>query len=448
MASDPATTPAGISSAATGAGESPQAVPGDGHAITEAEMPTLHRSVESIRDDFPILSRRIGEAPLSYLDNGATAQKPDSVIRAMDRYYREHNSNVHRGAHTLSAEATDLYEGARRKVAAFIGAAEREVIFTRNVTAGLNLVAQSWGGANLREGDRIVLTEMEHHANIVPWYLVAQRTGAELEFVPVDEEGRLDPSAFGAALEREPKVVAFTHVSNVLGTVNPVAEMVAASREAGALTVVDGAQAAPRLPVDVNEIGADFYGFTGHKLYGPTGIGVMWGRRELLDRMEPFEGGGSMINKVTPGKITWAEVPAKFEAGTPAVAEAAGLGAAIDWIEGIGIETIGGLERELAAYALEQLKEIPGLRIFGPPGNEEREGIISFELDGLHPHDISEILDRHGVAVRAGHHCAQILMRRLGVAATTRASFAAYNTTDEVDRMVEGLHDARRIFGL
>lgn len=448
MASDPATSPAGVSPATTGAGESPQPVSGAGHAITEPEMPTLHRSVESIRDDFPILSRRIGEAPLSYLDNGATAQKPDSVIRAMDRYYRRHNSNVHRGAHTLSAEATDLYEGARRKVAAFIGAAEREVIFTRNVTAGLNLVARSWGEANLRRGDRIVLTEMEHHANIVPWYMVAQRTGAELEFVPVDEEGRLDGSAFAAALEREPKVVAFTHVSNVLGTVNPVADMVAAAREAGALTVVDGAQAAPRLPVDVAAIGADFYGFTGHKLYGPTGVGVMWGRRVLLDELEPFEGGGSMINRVTPKKITWAEVPARFEAGTPAVAEAVGLGAAVDWIESVGIETIGGLERELAAYALDQLKDVPGLRIFGPPDNEEREGIISFELDGIHPHDISEILDRHGVAVRAGHHCAQILMRRLGVAATTRASFAAYNTTDEVDRMVEGLHDARRIFGL
>lgn len=440
MASDPATRQT-AAPATAGAGLHEEAAP-------EPELPTLHRSAESIREDFPILTRMIGEAPLAYLDNGATAQKPAVVIEAMDRYYREHNSNVHRGAHTLSAEATDLYEGARRRVADFIGGSDREVIFTRNVTAGLNLVAQSWCEANLREGDRVLLTEMEHHANIVPWYLAARRVGAELEFVPVDDEGRLDLDFFRTALEREPKVFAVTQVSNVLGTINPVTELIAAAREAGAMTVVDGAQAAPRLPVDVREIGADFYGFTGHKLYGPTGIGVMWGRREILEQLEPFEGGGSMINKVTPDLITWAEVPAKFEAGTPAVAEAVGLAAAIEWVESIGIETIGGLERELAAYALPRLLEVPGMRIFGPSGTTEREGIISFEVDGIHPHDISEILDRHGVAVRAGHHCAQILMRRLGVAATTRASFAAYNTPDEVDRLIEGLDDARRIFDL
>lgn len=410
--------------------------------------PTPTRSVESIRADFPILEREVKGKPLSYLDNGATVQKPAAVIEAMDRYYREHNANVHRGVHTLSEEATDLYEGARRKTAAFLGAPEREIVFTRNVTAALNLVAQSWGAANLAPGDRILLTEMEHHANIVPWYLIAQRTGAELEFVPVDGEGRLDRSALTEALGRGPKVFAFAHVSNVLGTVNPAAELVAEARAAGALTVVDGAQAAPRMPVDVAAIDADFYGFTGHKLYGPTGIGVLHGRREVLERMEPFEGGGSMINKVTREKITWSAVPARFEAGTPPIAEAVGLGAAIDWIGEVGIDVVSAHERELTAYALPRLAEVPGLSIFGPSTVEDREGIISFELEGVHPHDVSEILDRHGVAVRAGHHCAQILMRCLGVAATTRASFAVYNTPTEVDRLIEALHDTRRIFGL
>ena len=447
MALDP--TPAGIpapgsdrsESGATGAAAPPP-------AATEPESPTLHRSVDSIRADFPILGREVKGVPLSYLDNGATVQKPAAVIEAMDRYYREHNANVHRGVHTLSEEATELYEGARRRAAAFLGAAEREIVFTRNVTAALNLVAQSWGQANLRPGDRILLTEMEHHANIVPWYLVARRTGAELEFAPIDDEGRLDRAAVTEALGRGPKVFALTQVSNVLGTINPVAELVAEARAAGALTVVDGAQSAPRMRIDVAELGADFFGFTGHKLYGPTGIGVLHGRRELLDAMEPFEGGGSMINKVTAEEITWASAPAKFEAGPPPIAEAVGLAAAIEWIESVGIETIAGHERELAAYALPRLAEVPGLRVFGPPTDEGREGIISFELDGVHPHDVSEILDRHGVAVRAGHHCAQILMRRLGVAATTRASFAAYNTREEVDRLVDALHDARRIFGL
>lgn len=418
------------------------------HASTDWAAPTLSRSVESIRADFPILEREIKGKPLAYLDNGATVQKPAAVIEAMDRYYREHNANVHRGAHTLSAEASDLYEGARGKVAGLLGAVPREIVFTRNVTAALNLVAQSWGSANLGPGDRILLTEMEHHANIVPWYLVAKRTGAELEFVPVDDEGRLDRAALTEALAREPKVFAFTHVSNVLGTVNPATELVAEARAAGAMTVVDGAQSVPRMPVDVREIGADFYGFTGHKLYGPTGIGVLYGRREMLDSMEPFEGGGSMINKVTREKITWAEVPAKFEAGTPPIAEAAGLGAAVDWINGLGIETIAAHERDLTAYALPRLAEVPGMRIFGPSDLVDREGLISFELEGIHPHDISEILNSHGVAVRAGHHCAQILMQRLDVAATTRASFAVYNTPEEVDHLIEALHDARRIFQL
>ncbi|MBN8870418.1 MAG: cysteine desulfurase [Solirubrobacterales bacterium] len=406
-------------------------------------------SVDQIRAQFPILGREVKGKPLTYLDNGATSQKPLAVIEAMDRYYREHNANVHRGVHTLSEEATDLYEGARAKVAGLLGApSPREVVFTRNVTAALNLVAQSWGAANLGPGDRILLTEMEHHANIVPWYLVAQRTGAELEFAPIDEEGRLDRGALAEALARGPKVFAFTHVSNVLGTKNPVAELIAEAKAAGALTVVDGAQSVPKFPVDVTEVGADFYGFTGHKLYGPTGIGVIWGRRELWEGLEPFEGGGSMINKVTPEKITWASVPAKFEAGTPPIAEAAGLAAAVDWVQEVGFPVIEAHEAELTAYALPRLADVPGLTIFGPDDTVDREGIISFELDGVHPHDVSEILDRHGVAVRAGHHCAQILMRKLGVAATTRASFAAYNTTDEVDTLIEALHDARRVFDL
>ena len=414
---------------------------------SSATAPPAPASVEEIRAQFPILDRRVKGEPLVYLDNGATSQKPLAVIEAIDAYYREHNANVHRGVHQLSEEATDLYENARAKVAALLRAGDpREIVFTRNVTAGLNLVAQSWGAANLGPGDRILLTEMEHHANVVPWYMVAQRTGAELEFAPIDDEGRLDRTAFSEALARGPKVFAFSHVSNVLGTRNPAAELVAEARAAGALTVVDGAQSVPKFPVDVREIGADFYGFTAHKLYGPTGIGAMWGRRELWEEMEPFEGGGSMINKVTKEKITWASVPARFEAGTPAIAEAAGLAAAIDWVSGVGFDFIDSHEKELTAYALPRLADVPGLRIFGPSSTEDREGIISFELDGVHPHDVSEILDRHGVAVRAGHHCAQVLMRCLGVPATTRASFAVYNTKAEVDTLIEALHDARRIF--
>ncbi|MGK2931298.1 MAG: aminotransferase class V-fold PLP-dependent enzyme [Solirubrobacterales bacterium] len=410
--------------------------------------PALPRSLESIRAEFPILSREINGHPLSYLDSGATVQKPVAVIEAVDRYYREHNSNVHRGAHTLSQEATELYEGARAKVARHMNAHPREIVFTRNITGAINLVAQSWGRANLGPGDRILLTEMEHHSNIVPWYLIAERTGAELEFVEVDGDGQLERAHLTECLAREPKIFAFTHVSNVLGTTNPVGEIVAEARAAGAVTLIDGAQSAPRLKLDMAAIGADFYGFTGHKFYGPTGIGVLYGRRELLNELEPFEGGGSMISKVTKDKITWAEVPAKLEAGTPPIAEAAGLGAAVDWIDGLGIDAIAAHERELGEYAIQKLKEVPGLTLFGPADMTDREAIFSFDLEGVHPHDISEILDRHGVAVRAGHHCAQILMKRLEVPATTRASYAVYNTNEETERLIEALHDARRVFGL
>ncbi len=417
-------------------------------AIAPVTSPAPPRSIEEIRAEFPILSRRVHGEPLAYLDNGATAQKPLTVIEALDRYWRDQNANVHRGVHTLSEEATFLYERARKTVARHVSADPREVIFTRNVTGSLNLVAHAWGRANVGAGDRIVLTEMEHHSNVVPWYLLAREVGAELEWVPVDDDGRLDMDALTSALERGPKLVAVAHISNVLGTVNPVAEIARLAREAGALTVVDGAQAAPKLRLDMAELGADFYGFTGHKLYGPTGVGVLYGRRELLEAMEPFEGGGSMIRRVAKDTITWASVPARFEAGTPPIAEAIGLAAAIDWVDELGLAAIHAHEQELTAYALERLAEVPDLRIFGPPAGEDRTGIVSFELRGVHAHDVSEILDRHAIAVRAGHHCAQVLMERLGVAATTRASFAAYNTRDEIDRLVEALHDVRRVFEL
>jgi cysteine desulfurase/selenocysteine lyase len=415
---------------------------------TATSSPTLPRSLAEIRAEFPILAREVHGQPVAYLDNGATAQKPLAVLEALDRFNRESNANVHRGVHTLSEEATNLYEGARRRIARHIGAEDREVIFTRNVTGAINLVASSWGRANVGQGDRIVLTEMEHHSNVVPWYLLARQVGAELDWVPVTDEGRLDIEALGAALERGPKIVAVAHVSNVLGTINPIAEITRMAHDAGALVLVDGAQAAPKMSLDMGDLGADFYGFTGHKLYGPTGVGVLWGRRELLDAMGPYEGGGSMIHKVTKQEITWATVPARFEAGTPPIDEAVGLAAAIDWVDELGTEAIHAHEADLTAYALERLAEVPGLRVFGPPAGDDRTGIVSFELEGVHAHDVSEILDRHAVAVRAGHHCAQVLMERLGVAATTRASFAVYNTREEVDRLIDGLLDARRVFEL
>ncbi len=417
-------------------------------ATASVTSPARSRSIEEIRSQFPILRREVHGKPLAYLDNGATAQKPLAVIEALDTYWSEHNANVHRGVHTLSEEATGLYEGARATIARHVGANPRDVIFTRNVTGSLNLVAQAWGRANVGEGDRILLTEMEHHSNIVPWYLLAQEVGAQLDWVPVDDEGRLDMTALAAALERGPKVLGVAHISNVLGTVNPLPEIVRLAHDAGAIVVVDGAQAAPKLPLDLPELGADFYGFTGHKLYGPTGVGVLYGRGELLESMGPYEGGGSMIRKVTKERITWADVPARFEAGTPPIGEAIGLAAAVEWLDGIGLEAAHAHEAELGAYALDRLAEIPGLKVFGPPAGDDRVGIISFEMDGVHAHDVSEILDRHAIAVRAGHHCAQVLMDRLGVAATTRASLAVYNTREEADRLVDGLADVRRVFEL
>ena len=404
--------------------------------------------VEEVRAQFPLLAREQGGVPLAYLDNGATSQKPLAVIDALDRWWRERNANVHRGVYRLSEEATSAFEGARRVVATRLGADFREVIFVRNATEALNLVAYSWGRANVGPGDRILLTEMEHHSNVVPWYQLATEKGAELDWAPIAADGRLDMEALRSLLERGPKLVCVAHVSNVLGTINPIAEVAEMAHEAGALVVVDGAQAGPKLRLDVSALGADFYALTSHKMYGPTGIGALFGRRELLERMPPFIGGGSMIRTVRRDEITWADLPAKFEGGTPPIAEAIGFAAAIEWLDALGLETAHAHEADLTGYALGRLGEIPGLRVFGPPQGDDRAGILSFDLDGVHAHDVSEILDRHAVCVRAGHHCAQILMERLGVAATTRASFAAYNSRREVDRLIEGLQDVRRIFEL
>ncbi len=405
--------------------------------------------IEKVRAAFPALEREVHGRPVAYLDSGASAQRVLASIQAVDRYERRHHSNVHRGSHTLSAEATAAYEGARATVADHVGAADRrEVVFVRNATEAINLVARAWGDANVGEGDRIVLTEMEHHSNIVPWQQLAERSGAEIDWAPVDGGGLLDMDALAGLLERRPKLVALAHVSNVLGTENPVAEIARLAHEAGALVLADGAQAAPKLPLDVAALGVDFYALTGHKLYGPTGIGALWARLDLLRAMPPFLGGGSMIRKVAREGTTYADPPARFEAGTPAIAQAIGMAAALRWLDGLGMEAVLEHERSVTDYALERLSEVPGLRIFGPPRGADRVGPVSFELEGVHPHDVSEILDRHGIAVRAGHHCAQILMDRLGVPATARASFGVYTTPEEIDRLIDGLHDARKVFGL
>jgi cysteine desulfurase/selenocysteine lyase len=406
-------------------------------------------SIEKVRASFPALEREVNGQPVAYLDSGASAQRVLASIQAVDRYERRHHSNVHRGSHTLSAEATEAYEGARATVADHLGAGDRrEIVFVRNATEAINLVARAWGDANVGAGDRILLTEMEHHSNIVPWQQLAERAGAEIDWAPIDAGGQLDMEAFAALLERGPKLVAVTHVSNVLGTENPIAEISRLAHDAGALVLCDGAQSAPKMPVDVAELGVDFYAITGHKLYAPTGIGALWGRLELLREMPPFLGGGSMIRKVTRTGTTYADVPARFEAGTPAIAQAIGMASALRWLDGLGMDAVLEHEREIADYALARVAEVPGLTVFGPPRGPQRVGPVSFEIEGIHAHDVSEILDRHGVAVRAGHHCAQILMDRLGVAATARASFGIYTTPEEIDRLVDGLEDARRVFGL
>jgi cysteine desulfurase / selenocysteine lyase len=408
-------------------------------------------SIEKVRSAFPALEREVHGQPVAYLDSGASAQRVLASIQSVDRYERRHHSNVHRGSHTLSAEATEAYEGARATVADHIGAADRrEVVFVRNATEAINLVARAWGDANVGAGDRIVLTEMEHHSNIVPWQQLAERVGAQVDWAPIDDEGRLDMEAFEALLERGPKLVAVSHVSNVLGTENPIAEISRLAHAAGAKVLADGAQSAPKMPLDMSELGIDFYAITGHKLYGPTGIGALWTRLDLLREMPPFLGGGSMIRKVSREGTTYADVPARFEAGTPAITQAIGMASALRWLDSdsIGMAAVRAHEEQIADYALEQLEEVSGLRVFGPPRGGGRLGPVSFEIEGIHAHDISEILDRHGVAVRAGHHCAQVLMDRLEITATARASFGVYTTPEEIDRLIVGLEDARKVFGL
>ncbi|WP_322807095.1 cysteine desulfurase [Thermanaerothrix sp.] len=405
-------------------------------------------SVEKVRADFPILQREVRPGvKLVYLDSTATAQKPLAVIEAMDKYYRWSNANIHRGVHTLGEEATALYEAARQRVARFINARKtREIVFTRNTTEAINLVAYSWGRSQLRPGDLIVLTEMEHHSNLVPWQILAVEKELRLEFVPVTEDGYLDLATYQRLLDQNPRLVAFTHMSNVLGTINPVAQMVELAHQVGALVLVDGAQSVPHMRIDVQALGVDFLAFSAHKMLGPTGIGVLYAREDLLEQMPPFLGGGDMIKKVQLRSFVPNEVPYKFEAGTPAIAEAVGFAAAIDYLEDVGMEAIATHERELVAYALERLATIPGLKVYGPPA-EHRGGVVSFSIDGVHPHDVAQILDREGIAVRAGHHCAMPLHEKLGVTATTRASFYLYNTLDEVERLVEAVRKVQTIFG-
>ncbi|HMS63523.1 MAG TPA: SufS family cysteine desulfurase [Solirubrobacteraceae bacterium] len=406
-------------------------------------MPALADT--ALAHEFPIL-RREG---LVYLDSAATSQKPRVVIEAMEDLLARHNANVHRAVYPLGVEADERYEGARGRIAAFTGSTPAETIVTKNATEALNLVAHTWGREHVREGDAIILTQAEHHSNIVPWQMLAERAGAHLRYLDVDEEGRLSLDQLNAHLaDGRARLVTVAHVSNVLGTIFPVAEIVARARAAGAATVIDGSQAVPQIPVDVTAIGADFYAWTGHKAYGPTGVGILHGRREILEAMPPFLGGGDMIKTVDFDHATWNDLPWKFEAGTPPVAEVVGLGAAIDFLAAIGMDRVRTHERELTAYALERLADVPGLRVFGPADAADRGALAAFELDGTHPHDVAEIVARDGVCIRAGHHCAQPLMKRLGVGATSRASFAVHNTRDDVDRLVAGLHSVREIFRL
>jgi len=403
--------------------------------------------VARIREDFPILEREVRPGVrLVYLDSTATSQKPLSVIQSMDDVYLHYNANIHRGVHTLAEESTAAYESARQRIAAFIGAAHpREVIYTRNTTESINLVAYSWGLANLKTGDVIILTEMEHHSNLVPWQIIAGMTGARLEFIPVTEDGFLDLDVYKKLLELKPKLVAFTHMSNVLGTINPAKEIVAAAHSAGALTLIDGAQSVPHFPVNVRDLNVDFLAFSAHKMVGPTGIGALYGREALLEAMPPFMGGGDMIRKVFLRSFTPNELPHKFEAGTPAVAEAVGFGAAVDYLSKIGMAPIAEHEQALAAYALEHMKDIPGIRILGPSA-EYKGGVVSFALEGIHPHDIAQVLDGDGIAVRAGHHCAMPLHERYHLPATARASFYLYTTREEIDLLVKGIGKVQKLF--
>ena len=403
----------------------------------------------AIRADFPILDRRINDRPLVFLDSAASSQKPVHVLDAMMRIYRTSYANVHRGAYTLSQESTEAYEEARRKVARFLNATtDEEVIFTRSATAAMNQFAYGWGLNTLKPGDRVLTSVMEHHANIVPWHIIARHTGAELAYIDLTDDFRIDLAGARDCFDERVKIVALSGMSNVLGTMPPITDIARMAHDVGAVMLVDGAQMVPHSPVDVQTLGADFLAFSGHKMLGPTGIGVLWGRRELLEEMEPAEGGGEMIRDVRLFESTWAPVPHKFEAGTPPFVEAIALGAAIDYLSGIGMDSVLEHDRELTAYALERLVEVPNLSIQGPTDTTDRGGAISFDIPGIHAHDVATILDEQGVAVRAGHHCAKPLMRRLGLTATTRASFYIYNVPEDVDVLVDALGVARRLFGL
>lgn len=403
--------------------------------------------VNAIRDDFPILQREVYGKPLVYLDNAATSQKPRQVIDALVRYYETYNANIHRAVHALGEEATAAYEEARKKVARFIGAPSAEsVVFTRNVTEAINLVAYSWGRANVGEGDEIILTQMEHHSNLIPWQLLAAEKGAAIRYIEITPEGTLDLDGLNGLFSPRTKLLAMPHVSNALGTINPVAEIVSEASRRGVTTLIDGAQAAPHIPVDVQAVGADFYGLTGHKMLGPTGVGVLYARKELLEEMGPFLAGGEMIRKVTLDGATWNDLPWKFEAGTPNIADVIAFGSAIDYLEALGMENVRRHEIEVITYALERLRAMEDVTLYGPEDPDRRAGVASFNFGDLHPHDVGTILDRHGVAIRAGHHCTQPLMRCLGVTGTARASFYIYNTREEVDVLIEGLKAARDFF--
>jgi cysteine desulfurase / selenocysteine lyase len=403
-------------------------------------------AVDRIRSEFPILASLVNGKPLVYLDNAATTQKPRAVIDAVSQYYASENANIHRGVHHLSQLATEEYERVRRRVAEFVNApSPREIIFVRGTTEAINLVAQSYGRALLRPGDEVLITGMEHHSNIVPWQLLAATSGIVLRVAPIDDAGNLDWQGFEHSLNDRTRLVAVVHLSNALGTINPIRRISEAAHTRGIPVLVDGAQSAAHLKVDVQELGCDFYAFSGHKLFGPTGIGVLYGRSDLLERMPPWQGGGDMIASVTFEGSTWAELPAKFEAGTPHIAGVVGLGAAINWITSVGLEAVTAYEHELLNYATAEVSKIPGVRIVGAA--RERASILSFAVNGVHPHDVGQVLDADGIAIRAGHHCAQPVMARFGVAATARASFAAYNTHEEVDALIRGIHRVKQVFG-
>ncbi len=415
-------------------------------AIEATDRPVL--DPVALRRDFPILEQEINGHLLTYLDSASTSQKPRVVIDALADYYREYNANVHRGIYTIGEKATAAYERARATVAQFINAPDsHEIVFTRNATEAINLVAYSWGRRNIARGDAIVLTEMEHHANLVPWQILVQEQDGDLEFIPITDDGELRLDVFEVLLRLKPKLVAFTHVSNTLGTINPVREMVDLAHAAGALVLVDGAQAVPHVPVDVQALGCDFYAFSGHKMLAPMGSGALWARRELLEAMPPFLAGGEMIREVHLRRSEFNDIPWKFEAGTPAVGDAIGLGVAADYLMDIGMDAVRSHERSLVSYALDVLpREVPSIELYGPLDPDRRGGVVPFNLPGIHPHDVAQVLDRFGIAVRAGHHCTMPLHERLDLAATARASFSVYTTTDDIDRLATGLREVERVF--